>query len=165
MVADGWQVDVGSSAGASDLHASGVLGAGVRSHAVSGLPEDGRRLYVRLSYEEGGAWSFRDFEYEAAGVAPLPDPFITSPVPGTQLAGDTVTFEWTPNQMNPDLWAVHVGSSPGAQDLHNSDVLGAGVRSHTVSGLPVDGRRLYVRLWYRVGGWLTRDYEYDAAGP
>ena len=36
----------------------------------------------------------------------------------------------------------------------------------TVTGLPVDGRTLYVRLWSVIGGvWSFTDYTYTATGP
>jgi hypothetical protein len=56
-----------------------------------------------------------------------------------------------------------MGSTQGAKDIYNSGSLGTDT-SDTVSGLPTDGRTLYVRLWYRIGGeWQYSDFEYTAA--
>ncbi len=57
-----------------------------------------------------------------------------------------------------------MGNNPGAADLHNSGYdtnLSAGL-----SGLPADGRTLYVRLWFRTNsqGWQFTDVQYSAAG-
>jgi hypothetical protein len=149
---------VGSSLGAYDLHQSGELG-GASSREVSGLPLDGRTVYVRL-YKKATAdssWRFRDYQYTAYTE---PD-WITSPVPGSQLLGATVTFTWEAAYSS---W-LYVGSSLGAYDLHQSGELG-GATSRVVSGLPLDGRTIYVRLYKKAGAgspWIYRDYQYIAA--
>lgn len=73
-------------------------------------------------------------------------PTITSPTPGSPLAGTTVTFQWTANGAAVTAWWLYIGSSVGGADLHNSGDLGASL-STTVSGLPTDGRQIFVRLW------------------
>ncbi len=53
---------------------------------------------------------------------------------------------------------LYVGNSQGAFDIYSSGDLGSST-SHTATGLPVDGRTLYVRLWTLQGGtWLFNDY-------
>jgi serine protease len=89
-------------------------------------------------------------------------PEITDPVPGSTLAGATVTFTWRSNGAAVTEWWLYIGSSQGAADLLNSGPLGTQL-SITVSNLPTDGRRLFVRLWYRIAGqWQFGDFPYLA---
>lgn len=89
-------------------------------------------------------------------------PEITSPIPGTTLTSDTVTFEWTANGAAVTAWWLYVGTSQGGSNIYDSGALGTSA-SDTVSGLPTDGSTVYVRLWYLIGGeWLSADFEYTA---
>ena len=88
------------------------------------------------------------------------DAEIISPPPGSALAGDVATFTW--NDVGADQYALDVGSSQGGVDIYSQN-LGQATRV-TVSGLPVDGRTLYVRLWtVRGEQWNYTDYVYTAA--
>jgi len=42
--------------------------SGVLSADVSGLPTDGRAIYVRLRYLANGAWESLDYQYTAASA-------------------------------------------------------------------------------------------------
>jgi subtilisin len=87
-------------------------------------------------------------------------PEITDPAPGATLAGATVPFTWRSNGASVTEWWLSIGSSQGASDLLNSGSLGTWL-SVTVSNLPTDGRRLFVRLWYRIAGqWQFGDFSY-----
>jgi hypothetical protein len=57
-----------------------------------------------------------------------------------------------------EYW-LYVGTTPGNNDLYSQS---QGLnRTGTVTGLPTDGRTLYVRLWSRIGGvWQGNDYTY-----
>ena len=56
---------------------------------------------------------------------------------------------------------LYVGSAPGTYDLFNRD-MGTDL-STTVSGLPSDGRTLYVRLFSMIAGtWQFNDYTLTA---
>jgi uncharacterized protein YkwD len=86
---------------------------------------------------------------------------ITSPIPGSTLPGATATFSWSAGSNALEYW-LYVGTSPGTGNLLNRS-MGLG-RSVTVTGLPTDGRMIYVRLWTRfAGGWQYTDYSYRAA--
>jgi len=57
---------------------------------------------------------------------------------------------------------LYVGTTPGNNDLY-SQPPGLNLTG-TVTGLPTDGRQLYVRLWSLIGGvWQFNDYTYTAA--
>ena len=58
--------------------------------AVSGLPNDGSTIYVRLWTLLGGTWQFTDYTYKASGGVPAA---LIFPVQGTQLNSTTVVFD------------------------------------------------------------------------
>ena len=157
-----WWLQVGNTQGDWDLHDSGSLGTAL-SHTVSGLPTDGRVLWVRLWYVQSGSWQSVDFQYTAASQGGGGLPAMLSPAPGTTLSGATATFTWDPRSVSTSEWWLQVGNTQGDWDLHDSGSLGTAL-SHTVSGLPTDGRVLWVRLWYvQSGSWQSVDFQYTAA--
>ncbi len=154
-----WWLHVGSASGGSDVHNSNSLGSNL-SHTVTDLPTDGRTLYVRLWFHLGGSWQYADYQYTAFTQPGTPE--IISPVPGSSLNGDTVTFQWTPNGIAVTHWWLYVGMTQGSSDIYDSGSLGTDL-SHTVAGLPIDGSILHVRLWFFLGGsWQYVDYQYTA---
>jgi len=161
-----WWLYVGTSPGGRDLFDSGSLNAATLTLTVGGLPYDGRTVYVRLWYRSAtSAWRFQDCSFSGAN---LPGPAITSPTYGSSLTGSAVTFEWSDAGRTPVAWWLYVGSSPGANDLFNSGRLAAAARSVTASSLPIDGRSLFVRLFYLLGpSWSHSDCDLTAfaAGP
>ncbi len=94
-------------------------------------------------------------------------PAVTSPPPGTTLPGETATFVWTAGgTANIIEWWLYIGTSQGTNDIYDSGrIVGAGSTTDTVSGLPVDGSTIHVRLWWKVqgGGWSSTDHIYTAA--
>jgi len=156
LAVDEWQLDLGSSSGANDLYQSGPLAGAVTSHAVIGLPTDGRPIWARLRYTIGVATDEVVATYTAAQL-----PEITSPAPGSTLASDSAAFQWVDNGASVTDWQLLVGTAQGGTDLFNSGVLPAGTDSQTVTGLPLDGSTLWVRLRYRIDGtWSQRDVSY-----
>ena len=159
-----WRLSIGTLVGGADLYDSGPLAASTLSAAVTGLPSDELPLFVRLSYHIGGELSFRDYVYTAARTTPE----ITSPAPGSVLPGTTVPFVWTTNSLLVTEWTLLVGSAPGGSDIYASSPLNAATLAQTVSGLPADGRLLYVRLEFVIGGERDfKDFIYtaDSAKP
>ena len=157
-----WWFYLGSQQGALNYYNSGSLSFSTQSATVSGLPVDGSNVYARLWYRLGGesTWYFIEKTYNAFGLMPS----ITSPSPGSQLAGEDETFSWSDNGAGAAQYWLEIGSVAGAKDYVNSGNLGAAT-SLSVSGLPVDGSStVYVRLWYRVSGgpWLYIDETYTA---
>jgi len=158
LAVDEWQIDLGSSSGASDLFQSGPLASGTTSQAVTGLPTDGRQVYARLSYTIGATTDTVLATYTAAQL-----PELTGPVPGSTLSSGTANFVWIDNGASVTDWQLYVGTTQGTSNLFNSGVLSAGTRSLMVDNLPVDGSTLHVRLRYRIdGSWSQRDVTYTA---
>lgn len=158
-------IHLGTSPGANDVFTQN--GHGGLSATVSGLPTDGRPLYARLWSEIGGSWVYRDYTYTAGsagtstgtGTGTGPGQMAT-PAPGSTLNASTVTFQWTGGTGITEYW-LYVGTSSGGNNLFSQG--GSGL-SATVSGLPTDGRRLYVTLFSYGGSWTSREYTYTAGG-
>ena len=92
-------------------------------------------------------------------------PAITAPTTGSTLSGSSATFTWADNGTTVSEWWLYVGTSVNGKDLLNSGLIGAATTSLTVSGLPTDGRTVYVRFFYHQGGWNHQDFQYTAAAP
>jgi len=151
-------LDIGRSLGGYDLY-SNYLGS-TRSFTLDVIPDTGEPVWVRLWSRIGGAWTFVDHRYEG----PPPGPArITSPAPGSQLTGTSVTLTWSGSSLAAGFW-VNVGTSQGAYDIH-SDYAGT-ARGTTISGLPLTGTAVWIRLHSLVNGtWQFVDHQYVAATP
>jgi Bacterial Ig-like domain (group 3)/FG-GAP-like repeat len=129
---------------------------------VSGIPENGATLYITLSSEVNGVWEPQYYTYtEATSLVP---PMLTSPTPGSQLSGSSVTFTWTPG--NPvSAYQIVAGTyGPGYFNLGGSPQLSGSTTSYTLTNLPTDGKPVYITLRYQINGvWQTTDYTYTAA--
>src|ERR1039457_3174053 len=109
--ADQYWLDVGNSVGVGDIW-GGALTA--TSQVVSGLPSDGRTIYVQLYTHRSGAWlSPQRYTYTAPRVSVAQ---ITSPTPGTLLTATTVTFVWSAASGADQYW-LDVGNSVGVGDI------------------------------------------------
>ena len=157
-----YQLWVGSTPGTHDIGFYPPAGTTANSVQVTGLPTDGRTLYVRLYSLIDGAYQYTERVY-TAWTAPAANPAaLLSPAPGSTLTGATQTFQWTAaaNATNYQLW---VGSTAGANDIGFFPPAGTSGTSITAAGLPMDGRTLYVRLYsFILGTWLYRDYTFTA---
>ncbi|MHC4671502.1 MAG: fibronectin type III domain-containing protein [Planctomycetota bacterium] len=104
----------------------------------------------------GQLWQFTTGQTIGAGV-------MADPPPGSILTSDTVTFTWNAGASSIAYW-LYIGSSKGGSDLFSDD-LWNGITHANVTGLPTDGRTLYVRLKSRTDTewrWFN-DYIYTAA--
>ncbi|GIU76709.1 MAG: hypothetical protein KatS3mg004_3796 [Bryobacteraceae bacterium] len=132
------------------------------SAPVSGLPVDGRTIYVRLWSYIDNQWVYNDYQYRAAGMVAPEKAQITDPAPGSTLAGSTATFRWSAG-VAVSRYYLFIGLWQGGNTLFSQDMDTA--QQATVTNLPVDGATIYVRLWsYIDGAWQFNDYTYRAAG-
>ena len=86
---------------------------------------------------------------------------LTSPTAGSTLGGSSETFTWTAGVKVQEFY-LYVGTTEGASDIY----FGSQGKSQiaTLSGLPTDGSRLYVRLWSALSGtWVFEDTIVSAA--
>jgi len=143
--------------GSSNLYNSG--GTTATTETVSGLPTGGVTVFARLYSLISGKWQSNDYTYTEAGT--LVPAALTTPTPGSTLAGSTVTFTWTagagPTEYQLELGTTGVGSS----NLYNSG--GTTATTETVSGLPTNGVKVYARLYQMINAkWQSTDYTYTA---
>jgi YVTN family beta-propeller protein len=151
-------LSVGTTLGGYDIF-GGYQGAAT-SHTVSGLPTDGRTLYVRLMSWIGGDWQYADYTYTAAGDGTPAKSVMTNPAPGSTLTSTTVTFQWTSGSSVAERYLT-VGTTLGGANLYEG--YQGEALSRTVSNLPSDGSTVYVRLFSWIGGdWQLHDSTYTA---
>ncbi|MDH4062786.1 MAG: M36 family metallopeptidase [Acidobacteriota bacterium] len=148
---------VGSSLGASDIWNQNQGTGLVRT--VTGLPVDGRKIYVRLWSLVGAAWYSTDYAFTAAGTERAR---LLNPLEDSILGGSTTAFNWSAGTSSTQYW-LYVGTTGvGSADIWNQDQ-GTGL-ARTVTGLPTDHRAVYARLWSLVGGvWVYNDYQFRAS--
>ena len=145
---------IGTSPGSLNLYDGSQ--AGNTSATISSLPMNGTSVYVRLFSLINGSWQYSDYSYSTAGLA-----VMTSPVAGTVLSGPSVTLNWAAGTGVSQYW-IWAGNTPGSLNYYDGS---AGLNSSaTLSGLPVDGSTVYIRLFSLVGGvWFYNDYSYTSA--
>jgi uncharacterized repeat protein (TIGR01451 family) len=153
--ADQYWLDVGSTLGGSDLWRGALTGT---SQAVSSIPCDSRTVYVQLFTHGNTGWSTpQRYVYTApAGCYAQ----IATPVPGTVLPSTIVTIAWS-HPIGADQYWLDVGSTLGGSDLWRGALTGT---SQTVTGLPCDGRTVFVQLFTHTNGaWqVPLRYTYSA---
>ena len=157
-----YKLAVGTTQGGAEIYA-GTPGTNLVA-TVSGLPNDGRTVFVRLSSLINGVWQMVDRSF-VAWTAPPPPPTgvpaaLFAPAPGSILAGTTQTFKWT-SGTGVTQYRLTVGTTQGGSQLY------AGVAttalSVTVSGLPSIGVKVWARLSSSINGsWQSADYEFTS---
>jgi len=124
---------------------TGAPGAQVKPNSSGGTPPIGSVGDLLGASQKGPRY--------APGV-------MTSPPPGSTLPGDTVTFVWTSGVGVSEYW-LRIGSTVHGGDIYNQST-GLST-SATVSGIPTDGRPIYVRLSSRINNhWARGFYQYTA---
>lgn len=166
-----WALYVGNSLGSADIYHGGIINAATTSQVASGLPGDGRTIYVRLWYRVTGNWSLIDYQYVAGTLDVTTDTrtFISAPAIGSTLAGATITFQWNANGNTVSDWWLYVGdnvSLNGISNLHTSgSFLSSDTLSTAISNIPTDGRRIYARLYARIASvFEIQDFQFVASG-
>ena len=149
--ATGYALWLGSTAAASsDLYNSGPLT--VTSSTVNGLPANGETVYARLFTTINGVQLYTDYTYTAAIPATL-----TSPAPGSTLAGSSATFKWTARTGATAYQLLLGTTAAGSSNLYNSGSKTA--TSLPVAGLPTNGKRIYARILTNFKGtWVHADF-------
>ena len=157
--ATAYWIDAGSTQGGNQYFQSGNIG-NVTSYTVTGLPTNGSTVYITLWSLVGGQWVNNQYTYTAFSQSGSQG-VLTTPTPGSQFTGTTVTFDWTAGAGASAYW-LDLGSSVGGNQYYQSGNLG-NVTTVTVNGLPSDGSTVYATLWSLVGGqWLPNSYTYTA---
>jgi len=159
-VATAYWIDIGSAAGGNNYYSSGSLSTTTFSAAVTTLPTNGTTVYATLYSLIGGVWSGNAYTYAAFNAGAVAG-VLTTPTPGTMLAGSTVIFDWTAGSGATAYW-MDIGSAAGGNNYYSSGNLGNALTT-TVNGLPRNGTTVYVTLYSLVGGaWTPKAYTYQA---
>jgi hypothetical protein len=100
--------------------------------------------------------SFDLYVFAAAG------PTVSTPVAGTVLNGPDILFTW-PFVSGTTAYAAWIGNTYGGADIAN---ITTGTNSYfRVTGLPTDGRIIYLQLRSQASGvWSYNNFQYKA-GP
>jgi len=151
----------GSTQGAYNYYS--VNQGATYSATVVGLPSDNSTVYVRLWTLKGSAWAFKDYSYIANGTFTTDLNQITTPATnGATLdnATGSTTFVWD-NATVVDLNWLYIGTSQGAADILNENMLTAKTKTVTLASLGSSGSTIWVRLWSRITGIQNYlDYSY-----
>jgi len=156
---------VGTTAGGREIANSGDLGTDT-DYDVVGIPVDSSTIHARLWYYSASRWSYVDSQYTAADLdVEVSIPAILSPANKSNLAGENNEFTWSSNNTPVNNWWLYLGTKQGGKDLYNSGLIPRSRRSVIVDGLPVDGSRVYARLWFRTAtnGWQYTDNIYRSS--
>lgn len=137
--ADAYRIDIGSTQGGKNFLSDFVVND--ISAEIDNLPVDGRVFYVRLWTLVGEVQGYNDYAYTALLIN-QDKAGIIAPANDSELTSDEASFSW--NDVGADQYQLDIGTSPGASDVFQQVTSDS---SMLVSGLPLDGRQLYVRLW------------------
>lgn len=126
---------------------------------LTNLPLDGSTIYVRLSSLIDGVWSYADYSFVAAGRSLAA---MISPANGSTLSGSTATFQWSTGAGVSQYWLYVSDFAPGGQDIYSASQ--GSNTSKALTGLPIGGGTIYVRLWSEIGAaWQFSDYSYTCS--
>ena len=149
---------LGTSVGTFNLYNSGPTA--LLTATATGLPTNGATIYARMFSMINGVWQSKDYTYTESGTPVLA--VLTSPTPGTQLAGSSVTFTWTAGA-GVSSYGLWLGTSVGAFNLYNSGP--TALLTATATGLPTNGATIYARMFSMINGvWQSKDYTYTESG-
>lgn len=74
---------------------------------------------------------------------------MTSPAPGSTLAGSSVTFDWNPGT-KVTSYILYLGTTKGAKDIAGVNV--GTDTSTTINNIPTNGETVYVTLYSQIAG-------------
>lgn len=155
-----YALTIGSTEGASNVFDSGQLSASTLSQTVPNIGAIAT-LYIRLWFRTGdGAWGYSSSTAISGSVAS--SPAIYSPTAGSVLAGSTVQLDWRSNGTNVTRYWLYAGNTQGSSGYLNRSMGTA--TTYTLTGLPTNGSKVFVRLWYYTNRWNYKDHQYTATG-
>jgi hypothetical protein len=157
--ATGYYLWIGTQGvGSNDLYNSEEKSPATTSYTFNQLPTNAQTIYVRLITNFNGVWLHNDYTYTAATAAQLTGPALNS-----TFTGSSATFTWT-SVAKATGYYLWIGSTPGGNDIYNSEEKSPATTSYTFSPLPTNGETIYVRLWTNFNGaWRYNDYQFQAA--
>jgi len=142
--------------GSKDLYDSNQQTA--TSATFKSLPNKGETVYARVYTKFNGTLVYNDYTYSTVSQA-----VMTSPTPGSTLAGTSQTFTWSAatGPGNEGYWLFLGTTGVGSKDLYDSGQQTA--TSATFNALPTNGETIYARVYTKFNGTLVyNDYTYKA---
>jgi hypothetical protein len=157
----GYSLSIGNFPGGATIYNSGFLSSTITSRTVTGLPLNGSTFYVRLSYRLNMSWYSKNYTFQASNASP----FLISPTPNSTLSSSSATFQWNSSGATGLTgYSLAIGNFLGGATIYNSGILSSTITSRTVTGLPLNGSTIYVRLSYRLNiSWYNKDYSFQAS--
>ncbi len=157
----GYFLQLGSTGvGSDNLLNSTEYASTALSVTISNLPANGETIYARIITDYNGTHVTKDYTFTAAKESAL-----TTPTPGTTLAGATVTFDWSKaTGSNLTGYFLYLGTNGvGSTNLLKSSQYPATQTSVTVDNMPTTGVKVYARVFTGYNGAnVYQDYTYTA---
>jgi hypothetical protein len=128
--------------------------------AIDNLPDNGGRVYARLSTQIQGRWRYEDYTYFGFDRYKTAAE-IQRPLNGTSLRSTKAVVVW-----DRPAGATHFDLHVGDQGAGSDNIRASRITADTtleLSNLPVHGQTLYLRLFTKNGTWQYRDYTLLAA--
>jgi hypothetical protein len=161
--ADFYQLAVGTTGpGAVDIGLYPGTPTTSNTATVTGLPTNGRTVYVRIYSKIGSIWYATDYTFTAATSSGTSPATMISPTSPLTFTGTSQAFSWTNTGAN--AYQLAIGTTgPGSIDIGYFPATASTATTTTVTGLPSNGSTIYVRIYSQIGGtWLASDYTYTA---
>jgi len=158
--ADYYWLDVGTIQGQGDICSGATTDT---ASTCAGIPSNASvsTIYVQLWTHANNQWlGPQQYTYTPPGTAQ-----ITSPTPGTDLPGTTVTFKWNAVPGADGYW-IDIGTIQGRGDICPSGQITA--TSFTCAGIPTSAIAsiIYVQLWTHANGvWVVPPQQYTYNPP
>lgn len=131
---------------------------------VPNIPLSGKPVFVRLWSKIRGSWQFEDYSFQTKGQVVEPASMV-SPSPGGLVTESSTMFTWTMGVGVQEFWLgvgttlQQVSTKPYGDIFRGSQGLNTSV---VVTGIPLIGQPIFVRLWSKLNGqWTSQDYTYS----
>ena len=127
---------------------------------VDNLPEQGGRVYARLSTQVQGRWRYEDYTYFGFHRFKTAAE-MQQPLDGTHLRATDITVVW-----DKPVGATHFDLHLGDQGVGSSNLRASQIVTEStlkLTNLPAHGKTLYLRLFTKNETWQYRDYTLLAA--
>ncbi|MCA9408798.1 MAG: hypothetical protein KC733_08915, partial [Candidatus Omnitrophica bacterium] len=145
-----------------NIFAGTVIG---NSQEISGIPLNGKSIFARMWSKIDGKWQSIDYEFqtEDLGIGGKEPANLINPQPNTTINQSTLTFQWDTGSGVTEYW-LGVGTSfqsVSTKPWGNIFAKAVNGTSQVVSGIPLNGNSVFVRLWSKIDGkWETVDYTF-----